>query len=411
MANLSYRGRLHEFLDRRPTGRYRLAKTADQVSLAAEVDRLAESLQSLSTLQELSSRHRKAAGINQLFLGLDQAGRERFCAAADRWIDTGGDGDDLAFRLSAVAGGFSALAEINAAIAANEHATSAFRGAVRRRLSQVCTADLLELRRVDWNAPAAFLEQLAAYERVHTISSLDDLRDRLDADRRCFAYFHPGLGDRPVAIVWIALMERVPKSIASILNPAAEVLKPEDATTAAFYSINNTHPGLTGMGIGNELILNALEAVQTELPQITTFVTLSPIPTFRAMMDKQLDEDPGRAAAWGFPRSAEEVRLLLSDPVWMRSHEAEQFKTPTLRLVARHLTTVGSDPVASFHLSNGARLDAIHWAADLTESGIKGSAGVMVNYRYDLDKLGERQAIFTGEPRVPISSAVRALLD
>ena len=95
----------------------------------------------------------------------------------------------------------------------------------------------------------------------------------------------------------------------------------------------------------------------------------------------------------------------------MRSHEAEQFKTPTLRLVARHLTTVGSDPVASFHLSNGARLDAIHWAADLTESGIKGSAGVMVNYRYDLDKLGERQAIFTGEPRVPISSAVRALLD
>jgi malonyl-CoA decarboxylase len=475
---VSYRNRLSGLLEYRPRRGFRGWREAGSTVPEIQIAGLLPAIDALRGADELSTRHRIAASINQLFLGLDAAGRSEFLGSLSSILFGGdteqlaqtptvapsnspeaqtgapvrgaasgsendgrendgrensprenGDGvgeaegvppvssnlaaDEVVFRLSAVAGGFVALAEMNASLSTASASApgqlGALRTAIRRRLAQVCTADFLELRSVDWNAPAAFLEQLSRFERVHRITSMDDLRDRLDEDRRCFALFHPSLDDQPVAIVWCALFDRVPKGIGEILNLSAETGDPESASTAVFYSISNTHPGLAGLGLGNELILSALDAVSNEFPQISTFVTLSPIPSFQITLRGRLEADPALAQNLGFPRDATDVSRLLSDPVWMRSFEAATFREAALRAAARYLREVNGDPVAHFHLSNGALLDAIHWGADLSDRGIADGAGMMVNYRYDPDRLAARKRVYRVEGRVPISTGIKSL--
>lgn len=432
---ISYRNRLSGLLEYRPRRGFRASRQPDQAELAAQLRDLPQTIAELNEQDELSSRHRLAAEIDQLFLNLDISGRSHFLESLAEVLFAAASApegaavpppaspvaEQVIFRLSAVSGGFAVLAEMNASLSTPPPAAesaqssqsstdlSALRRAIRHRLAQVCTADFLELRSVDWDAPAAFLEQLSRFERVHPISSMDDLRDRLDEDRRCFALFHPALDDQPVAIVWCALLERVPRSIGEILNLGAETGELATANTAAFYSIANTHPGLAGLGLGNELILSAVEAVSNEFPQISTFVTLSPIPSFRGELNRRLEANPGLAEDLGFPRPADEVVRLLADPVWMRSFEAETFKEAGLRAAARYLRELDADPVANFHLSNGALLDAVHWAADLSDLGIADGAGMMVNYRYDPARLATRRATYRGERRVPISTGIKSL--
>lgn len=414
---LRSRDRLQDYLERRPGVRWRdrLSRSDASDESAASQFEIAAAIATLSNLRELGARHRLSADINGWFLRAGSADRNRLFGALEALGTDIARVDEIVFRLSAVEGGIAALAEMNSYLTA-AHTHGAVRDRIRARLRQVVVADLLHVRRVEWSASADFLERIAEFERVHPIASLTDLRDRLDDDRRVFAMFHPGLGDLPVAMVWAALMNKVPRSIGEILDPGGEPIDTATATTAVFYSISNCHSGLAGLGVGNELIIDALAALSEEFPSLRTSVTLSPIPGFVAWLTVALTDDPDLASRAGLPRPADEVLQLLVDPLWMRSAEAAEFKDGILRLAARYLCDFGAsrrcpDPVGRFHLSNGARIDHLNWAADLSDAAVKSAGGLMVNYRYDLDRMDQRLAIYLDEGRPAASSVVRAQID
>ena len=140
------------------------------------------------------------------------------------------------------------------------------------------------MRRVDWNSPAKLLEKIIHHEAVHAIDGWDDLRRRLQPDRRCFAFFHPQLPDEPLIFVEVALLPEMPGAIAPLIDKASTPLPPERFRVAAFYSISNCEPGLRDVSLGNFLIKSVAEQLQRELPRIKTFCTLSPIPGFAAWL-------------------------------------------------------------------------------------------------------------------------------
>jgi malonyl-CoA decarboxylase len=262
----------------------------------------------------------------------------------------------------------------------------------------------LELRRVDWSSPAMVLEKIIAYEAVHEINGWDDLRNRLREDRRCFAFFHPALRDDPLVFVEIALIDEVPGALAPLLQQERNTGNPGDASTVVFYSISNCHPGLAGITFGNFLIKNVVGELKSELPSLKTFVTLSPVPGFRKwLLSADLD---GLV-----PQDLEEkVKQPVGKVVATEVYDA------LVRLCAHYLLNVKSgelprDPVARFHLGNGARLHRINGAADLSVKGREQSAGIMVNYLYDLDKIEEYHEAYFDEGVISASRSVRRLLD
>jgi len=279
----------------------------------------------------------------------------------------------------------------------------------------------LELRRISWDSPASLVEKLIKYEAVHDIKSWGDVKNRLDSDRRCYGFFHPRLPDEPLIFVEVAFMNEIATSISPLLDESAEAVDLNKATTAIFYSISNTQPGLKGVSFGDSLIKRVVETLRSDFPHLKTFVTLSPIPGFRAWLNKNgarmLAQTPeklraqlGRAVGFE-PASAEHVLSAL-EPMPTLSD-----KSP-LRLwlqacAARYLGLElvdgrPADAVARFHLGNGARVERINWAADPSVKGIKQSYGLMVNYLYDLRKIDRhRQALAQG--RVPVSDAVSGL--
>ncbi|MDH3993402.1 MAG: malonyl-CoA decarboxylase, partial [Gammaproteobacteria bacterium] len=139
----------------------------------------------------------------------------------------------------------------------------------------------LELRRIDWSSPANVLEKIIDYEAVHEINGWDDLRSRLREDRRCFAFFHPALANDPLVFVEIAFTEDVPGALAPLLEQDRDTSLAATANTVVFYSISNCHPGLAGISFGNFLIKNVVQELKSEMPNLKTFVTLSPVPGFR----------------------------------------------------------------------------------------------------------------------------------
>lgn len=260
----------------------------------------------------------------------------------------------------------------------------------------------LELRSVTWDTSASLLEKLANYEAVHEVRGWLDLKQRLAVDRRCFAFFHPLMSDEPLIFVEVALTSDLTSRIDAVLKQSAPI-DPREATTAIFYSINNCQKGLAGMSFGDVLIKRVVDELLRELPNLRTFATLSPVPGFRTWLDRQLDST-----------SLQEV---LARRGWYREAELSNgLRDPLLRLCARYLLQEkradGSarDPVAHFHLSNGARLERLNWLADTSSRGLANSAGIMVNYLYALDRIEDNHYTYATQHRIDASNAVRALL-
>ncbi len=267
----------------------------------------------------------------------------------------------------------------------------------------------LVLREIDWNTPAAILDKIVAYEAVHEIRDWDDLRRRLDpADRRCFAFFHPATGDEPLVFVEVALSDGVPGAIGPVLAGGGAI-EPQDADTAVFYSISNCQRGLAGVSFGNFLIKQVVQELSRELPNLRAFVTLSPVPGFADWLSAQAEADPsGRPA---------DLLRRLDEGGWRTDEAARRNLAPRVqRNVARYLLEAEgrpgrpADPVARFHLGNGAALEQVHWPADLSESGLSRGKGAMVNYLYDLDRIEARQEAFVRDGARAASSAVRRLV-
>jgi malonyl-CoA decarboxylase len=272
----------------------------------------------------------------------------------------------------------------------------------------------LVLRRIDWSTPAIILEKIIRYEAVHEIDSWEDLRARIDPpDRRCYAFFHPALLDEPLIFVEVALSQDIPEAIAPILAQPRTPLNPREATTATFYSISNTQRGLGGVSFGSFLIKQVVEEISREFPKLSTFVTLSPVPGFREWLTRERKSEHSDALK---PSDANTLARL-DDPAWHKDEEAvaaAKALLPVLAayyfLIARNKRGRPVDPVARFHLGNGARLERINPMSDLSDKGIAQSYGVMVNYRYEPDDIEQNHEAYADAGEIVTSSAVRKLL-
>ncbi|WP_111413584.1 malonyl-CoA decarboxylase [Billgrantia lactosivorans] len=271
----------------------------------------------------------------------------------------------------------------------------------------------LMLKRIDWNTPASILEKIIRYEAVHEIRDWDDLRRRLDArDRRCFAFFHPAIGDEPLIFVEVALCKGLPERIQPILTgegAGREVDDPEAADSAAFFGISNCQTGLRGISFGNFLIKQVVQELKLELPQLKHFVTLSPVPGFAHWLAERRDDD-------ALPDELSQVLQELDADEWhLDPARSERLKAVVKPLAARYLVEEKNahglplNAVARFHLGNGAQLHRINWLGDTSPKGLKQAAGLMVNYLYVLDDIERNHENYTANATVVCSSEVRDL--
>jgi len=274
----------------------------------------------------------------------------------------------------------------------------------------------LVLRRIDWQTPAVILEKIIRYEAVHEIQGWDDLRRRLEpADRRCFAFFHPSLIDEPLIFVEVALTRDLAGNIQNLIGdpPPAPGENRSPPNTAVFYSISNCQEGLRGISFGNFLIKQVVEELAREQPQLKTFVTLSPVPTFARWLDRAVAGEGSRVVT-----EADRVALqMLSDPGWIDDPEETEALKPTLLSLAAHYFLQARthdkrpiDPVARFHLGNGARLERINWMGDVSEKGLREAHGLMVNYLYELKDIERNHEAYANDGEVVASRTVKGLL-
>jgi len=269
----------------------------------------------------------------------------------------------------------------------------------------------LVLRRVDWTTPASVLEKIIRYEAVHEIRGWSDLRRRLDPfDRRCFAFFHPQLADDPIIFVEVALTSEIPVAIRDLINDAPRDEAGDQINTAVFYSISNCHRGLQGISFGASLIRQVVEALKRELPSLETFVTLSPVPGFAAWLARS-------TATSALSAEATQALAHLDEADWFdRPEIASRLRPVLMELAARYLVVEKSpdglpaDPVARFHLGNGARLERLNFLADLSPKGVRQAHGLMVNYLYDLRELDRNYERFATAGAVAASRAVSSMV-
>ena len=283
---------------------------------------------------------------------------------------------------------------------------------MRHLLSSWFNLGFLKMHRVDWKSPAEVLEKLIQHEAVHAIDGWDDLRRRLQPDRRCFAFFHPQLPNEPLIFVEVALLPEVPAVIAPLVDKKAETNdQVSQFKVAAFYSISNCEPGLRGVSMGNFLIKRVAEQLHAEFPGLKTFVTLSPIPGFMdwvvagANLGQGVPEDRLKPAIKA-TRDQALATLKLDSQSWAerlsagwhpdQASEKENEALMSLASIYLGLASTGRDgnPVAKFHLGNGAKLHQINWAGDLSRKGLRQSAGLMVNYLYDLSAVEDNHERF-----------------
>jgi malonyl-CoA decarboxylase len=276
-------------------------------------------------------------------------------------------------------------------------------------LSSWFNPGFLQMRRVDWNSPAQLLEKIIRHEAVHAIDGWDDLRRRLQPDRRCFAFFHPQLPAEPLIFVEVALLPELPAAIAPLIDKSSTPAPTDQARAAAFYSISNCESGLRGVSLGNFLIKTVAQHLQRELPRLRTFGTLSPIPGFAHW----LLAEPDLAALPGAPRKSavaelEAARARLrklcgGDLDALRGPAIHAAMSPDDAAALQALCgayllcvspTPAGDPVARFHLDNGARLERLNLHGNMSPPGLRQSFGMMVNYLYDLDKVEAHHARF-----------------
>ncbi|MET0193143.1 MAG: malonyl-CoA decarboxylase, partial [Hyphomicrobiaceae bacterium] len=281
----------------------------------------------------------------------------------------------------------------------------------------------LELRRIDWDSPASLIEKLIRYEAVHDIKSWDDVKNRLDhIDRRCYGFFHPRLPNEPLIFVEVALVDRISDGITPLLDETATPLQPAKATTAIFYSISNTQAGLRGVSFGDSLIKRVVETLQAELPRLKVFATLSPIPGFRSwllknavtlipLLDEKRANELGRLTG-SLPPTAERLLAAVEAPGSLADPKSplRQWLTQCAAEYLGRAMTDGKpvDPVARFHLGNGARVERLNWGGDPSPKGQKQSWGLMVNYLYDLKRLDKHRA-WLANGRVAVSGDIEGL--
>ena len=400
-----------------------------------------------------TARRGRAADLGQAYLSLSPAGRKRFLltlahdyglpreaamAAVDRWRASKEPPRALrraleppAVRLLhefvGVPQGVKFVVDLRAellALGRSDAAARALSEDLRPLLSAWFDVGFLDLVRIDWQSPASLLEKLVAYEAVHAIRSWRDIKNRLDSDRRCFAFFPPRMPDEPLIFVEVALVAGLAGNVQRLLDARAETSDPGEANTAIFYSISNCQQGLAGISFGNFLIKRVAEQLASELPRIKEFATLSPVPGLRQHIDGRLKNEGDDALSHaeiaslapviGEATGAAAVRKLLDRPNWWEVPAINKALRPILsRLAAQYLTTADDkgralDRVAHFHLGNGAIIERLNWLADTSANGLRQSYAMMVNYRYKLgDVDGNHEAYANG--RIVASREVRTL--
>lgn len=304
---------------------------------------------------------------------------------------------------------------------------------------------LLELVRLTWESPASLLEKLIEYEAVHAIESWDDLKQRLGPGRRCYAFVHPGMPGDPLIFVEVALTEGIPDRLGPLIDlpPPTEAMSVEagrsedEADTAVFYSISNCHRGLAGVSLGDFLIKSVAEELAAELDGVKTFVTLSPLPGFRSWLQQVggapdgdppgehpvahlLDTEPGPDGDT-VPTTEDQVwaalrRVVAGEPGETGPEELQWLRPALSHLAARYVTSSrpdgrALDPVAHFHLSNGARIERLNWMANPSPVGWDRGVGMMVNYRYDLRTIETNHDRYVDQGLMPMADEIESLLD
>ncbi len=378
-------------------------------------DRLAALLRTLISQRGEASGALLARRAVALYRGLDAAGRERFFTRLARDFSPDRNAvleaaqsyhrdpspahlatlqrvsepprQEVFRRMNMAPGGTAALLDLRSELLAlmKQHPELA---AVDQDLCHLLGSwfnrGFLELRRIDWKTPASILEKLIAYEAVHEIRGFPDIKRRLERDRRCFAFFHPALQDEPLIFVEVAFVNELPAEVGPILSMESAVGDPRRARCAVFYSITSCQPGLKGVSFGNFLIKQVASDLHAELPNLKLFATLSPVPGLRAWVKRRIgDIDIGQReqiealAAWYLTREWEDGHVL--------------------------------DPVARFHLGNGARLERLNWNADASARGLAQSFGLMVNYVYALGDVERNHEEYVNGHRVVCSGAVEKL--
>ncbi len=399
-----------------------------------------------------TARRVRAAELGEAYLSLSPAGRKKFLltlareyglshdsamATIDRWRNSKAPPRALVKELETpavrllrefvgVPQGVKFVVDLRAelmALGKSDPAARALSEDLRPLLAAWFDVAFLDLVRIDWRASAALLEKLVSYEAVHAIRSWRDLKNRLDSDRRCFAFFHPRMPDEPLIFVEVALVDGLAGNIKRLLDARAETNAAADANTAIFYSISNCQQGLAGISFGNFLIKRVAEELARELPNLKIFATLSPIPGLRRYIDDYLKSDGDGALTAGEVESlmpvtneaqgAAAVRALLDRPSWWEVPAVDKALRPILtRMAAIYLTSTDGngralDRVAHFHLGNGAIVEHLNWLGDVSTNGLKQSYGMMVNYRYKLSDVdANHEAYALG--RVVASREVRA---
>lgn len=285
----------------------------------------------------------------------------------------------------------------------------------------------LELQGINWNSPASLLEKLGRYEAVHKVRSWLDLKNRLDIDRRCFAFFHPCMREEPLIFIEVALVKGLATQIQDLLNAKAPVLESDEADTAIFYSISNAQKGLVGISFGNFLIKQVVGKLRHELPNLKRFATLSPVPGFMKWLKAELERGhveltPSETKKLKDENDATEPLDLLKQVTqsskWSHDEKLRKTLTPVLlRLCANYLLNAkrkgsgkAADPVGHFHLTNGARLEQLNWMGDTSTKGMNESAGIMVNYLYRLDRIDPYHEDYQSRGKINASKAVRGML-
>ncbi len=404
--------------------------------------RIREVVADVLRLHDRMTQHAEAAVIADAYLTLNDEGRRNFLTmlARDFWTDPARVDDAVReLRLTddrrpaeralrdALTPAVSALLGLFTGLDGGVKFLVDLRGDVLRlgdeslrdldremktHIAALFDVGLLTLRRITWDAGASLLEKLIAYEAVHTIHSWDDLKNRLDSDRRCYAFFHMAMPNEPLVFVEIALTAGIPTELGPLLDARAPDVDLDHAQTAVFYSISNCQPGLAGVNLGTALIKQVVEALRRDLPQLRRFVTLSPIPGFRAWLERELDRGVvSERERELLPAEPSRVMARLADAEW---DVDEAIRPALLALCARYLTTAPDgrvlDPVANFHLANGAAVERVNWMADPSAVGRARSFGLMANYLYENDKIAERAEAYATHGTVPVSNAVRDLL-
>ncbi len=318
---------------------------------------------------------------------------------------------ELFRRLNRMPGGTSAVLRLRRAlmrVLRERPELAAIEADLLHLLTSWFNPGFLRMKRVDWNSPAQLLEKIILHEAVHAIDGWDDLRRRLQPDRRCFAFFHPQLPDEPLIFVEVALLPEMPGAIAPLIDKASTPLAPERFRVAAFYSISNCEPGLRGVSLGNFLIKTVATQLQRELPRLKTFCTLSPIPGFAAWLlsGPEFAQLPGlkKGAAAELEAARTLLRTLCKGDLSklqgaaMHEHLGAEGAAALQLLCGAFLAYLsplpGGDAVARFHLDNGARLERLNPRGDVSAKGLRQSFGMMVNYLYDLSKVEASHAKF-----------------